>query len=89
MSGRHRPEAGADSGYPTNHYRVLVEEHFGGRLTIDVPAAIGPKDAEHQAVEKAIDRGYLDVTAIRARLVTDEVPAEATFDEWIDWAGLR
>jgi hypothetical protein len=62
---RHRPAHGADSAeaYVLRPFRVLIEEEMGDRLWFTVNA-IGRHDAEHQAKEKAIDKGYFDPTAL-------------------------
>lgn len=69
MSGRHQPEQGADSAAALvyRRYRVHVEEEVGARWWIEVPHALGPNDAKHQAVEKAIDLGYFDVTPLEVK----------------------
>jgi hypothetical protein len=66
MGGRAQPEAGADSPATLVYhaYKVHVEEELGARWWISVAAALGPNDAKHQAIEKAIDQGYLAVTAL-------------------------
>jgi hypothetical protein len=65
MSSRHQPVAGADSAeaYVLKPFRVLIEEEMGDRIWFNVNA-IGRHDAEHQAKEKARDKGYFDVTAL-------------------------
>ena len=89
MSGRHQPENGADSEIVYNRYRVYLEEVDGSRWWVTVPRAMGPNDASHQAIEKAVDAGYFDVTALKVQLDPGVVPSEATVEEWIAWAGLR
>jgi hypothetical protein len=51
-------------GVSCRAYKVHVEEEAGARWWISVAAALGPNDAKHQAIEKAIDQGYLAVTAL-------------------------
>jgi hypothetical protein len=46
---------------------VHVEEEVGARWWIEVPAAMGPNDARRQAIEKAIDMGFWDVTALEVK----------------------
>jgi hypothetical protein len=62
MCSRH-PEEGADD-VTYSAYKVHVIEELGAKWWITVGAAIGPNDAKHQAVEKARDEGYYDVTAL-------------------------
>jgi hypothetical protein len=62
MCSRH-PEPGAGN-VSCRAYKVHVEEEAGARWWISVAAALGPNDAKHQAIEKAIDQGYLAVTAL-------------------------
>jgi hypothetical protein len=47
-----------------------MEEELGARWWITVAHALGPNDARHQAVEKAIDQGYMDVTAGEVRCIS-------------------
>ena len=74
MSGRHQPEAGADSPAalrsftPPPEYRafrVQVQEEFGSRFWITLNA-MGAADARHKAEAEARSRGYFDVTALKA-----------------------
>jgi hypothetical protein len=60
-----RPLHGADSAeaYVLKPFRVLIEEEMGDRIWFTV-SAIGRHDAEHQAKEKARDKGYYDCTAL-------------------------
>jgi hypothetical protein len=51
-------------------YKVHMEEELGARWWITVAHALGPNDARHQAVEKAIDQGYMDVTAGEVRCIS-------------------
>jgi hypothetical protein len=69
MAGRAQPEQGADSpaSLVYHRYRVHLEEEMGGRFWIEVPLAMGENDAKRQAIEKAIDRGFFDVTALEIR----------------------
>jgi hypothetical protein len=69
VSSRHQPIAGADSNLVYHAFRVHVEEELGSRWWIAVPHALGPNDAKHQAIEKAIDQGYYDVTALEIEKV--------------------
>jgi hypothetical protein len=66
---RHQPEQGADSPAALiyHRFRVHVEEELGGRWWIEVPQAMGPNDAKRQAIEKAIDMGFWDVTALEVK----------------------
>lgn len=69
MSGRHQPTEGADSpaSLVYHAFRVHIEEELGARFWIDVPRALGKYDAEHQAIEKARDRGFFDCTALEVK----------------------
>ena len=48
---RHQPENGADSPEGRTAYRVTMADRLDPafRMTVDVPAAYGPRDASHQA----------------------------------------
>jgi hypothetical protein len=72
VGGRAQPEAGADSPAALTYhaYKVHMEEELGARWWITVAHALGPNDARHQAVEKAIDQGYMDVTAGEVRCIS-------------------
>ena len=78
------PDNGADSErYELKHYRVLMCDTFApddGRFWVDIPTAMGPHDAANQARE--LKPGH---SALKSEEV---IPEEATFEEWLDWAGV-
>lgn len=77
-----RPLHGADSAEAWNPrpWLVLMEDDDGGRYTVRVPAAIGRHDAKSQARDMRPDLAVLNAE--------EEVPTEATFPEWMDFAGI-
>lgn len=93
-----RPLHGADSAEAWNPtpWVVLMEDDDGDRINVRIAAAIGRRDAYGQARDlhpyytplraEEAERDHADAELQRAK---DEVPAEATFDEWKRWAGIR
>lgn len=65
VSSRHQPTEGADSSYERYPYRVYLTDDVGARWWTTVSQAMGKHDARHQAIEKAHDQGYVDVTALK------------------------
>lgn len=62
------PLNGADSDWQPQPFRVLVEDHDGGRVTVTVNA-IGKHDADHLARERARDLGYDPAAVLRVEAV--------------------
>jgi hypothetical protein len=51
------------------------------RFDVTIPKALGPRDASNQARER-----WPDAVVLEAKEV---VPESATFDGWLDWAGMK